>query len=401
MEYITVREAAAKWNISERLVQQYCTAGRIDGAQKFGSHWAIPGNTEKPVDPRKARAAAKRKSAVTEGQGTHRIPMPLMNTAFAPGHCREAAECIEDPKLRGIALAEYYYFSGQAEAAARESELYLTDPDVSLRLSACWIYGYANLTTGHISQARYALAEVQRTFASINENTPPDVRALVTCIGVGAAVLLHLPLPERSGSLQESFRYLPPGLRFFGLYVQAHHLYLQKNYSGSIGVVETALALQPEVYPIPTIYLHLVATMDYMSLKEPEKAKTHLLAAWALAQEDDLIEAFGEHHGLLGGMLEAVIKKGWPEDFKRIINITYQFSAGWRKIHNPDTGHDVADNLTTTEFAIAMLAARDWTNQEIGAHMGISPNTVKSYISTVLQKLHVTQRKDLKQHMLR
>ena len=113
-----------------------------------------------------------------------------------------------------------------------------------------------------------------------------------------------------------------------------------------------------------------------------------------------MIEAFGEHHGLLGGMLEAVIKPNWPKDFKRIIDITYRFSEGWRKVHNPITGHEVADNLTTTEFAAAMLAARGWTNQEIGSHMNISVNTVKSYISTALQKLNIEHRKDLKKYML-
>ena len=156
-----------------------------------------------------------------------------------------------------------------------------------------------------------------------------------------------------------------------------------------------------ERYPIPAIYLHLVAVMDYMSLKQTERARAHLLAAWALARPDDLIEGFGEHHGLLGGMLEAALKKDWPEDFKRIISITYRFSAGWRKVHNPATGEQVADNLTTTEFATAMLAARGWTNQEIAAHLGISLNTVKQYISTVLQKLNIKQRKDLKRYMLR
>ncbi|WP_294515708.1 LuxR C-terminal-related transcriptional regulator [uncultured Intestinimonas sp.] len=158
--------------------------------------------------------------------------------------------------------------------------------------------------------------------------------------------------------------------------------------------------MQTEVFPIPSIYLHLAAVMDYMSLKQPEKAQTHLMAAWELARPDDLIEGFGEHHGLLGGMLEAVLKKDYPEDFKRIIAITYRFSAGWRRVHNPVTGHDVADNLTTTEFATAMLAARGWTNQEIADHMGISPNTVKQYISTTLQKLNIRQRKDLKKYML-
>ena len=67
-------------------------------------------------------------------------------------------------------------------------------------------------------------------------------------------------------------------------------------------------------------------------------AERHLLDAWELAHPDDLIEGFGEHHGLLGGMLEAVIKQKWPEDFKRIIAITYKFSSGWRKIHNPKPG---------------------------------------------------------------
>ena len=33
--------------------------------------------------------------------------------------------------------------------------------------------------------------------------------------------------------------------------------------------------------------------------------------------------------------------------------------------------------------------------------MGISPNTVKQYISTALKKLHLKQRKDLKKYMLR
>ena len=99
-------------------------------------------------------------------------------------------------------------------------------------------------------------------------------------------------------------------------------------------------------------------------------------------------------------MLESIIKVHWPKDFKRIIDITYRFSDGWRKIHNPQTGHDVADELTTTEFAAAMLAARNWTNQQIAEHMNISVNTVKRHISQAMKKLHVETRKDLKQYML-
>ena len=141
--------------------------------------------------------------------------------------------------------------------------------------------------------------------------------------------------------------------------------------------------------------------MDYMSLKQPDCAEAHLLKAWEIARPDDLIEGFGEHHGLLGAMLEAVIKPNWPEDFKRIIDITYRFSSGWRRVHNPLTGHDVADDLTTTEFAMCMLAARGWTNQEIAEHLNISVNTVKTHLSEAMKKLQVSNRKDLKKYMLK
>ena len=47
-----------------------------------------------------------------------------------------------------------------------------------------------------------------------------------------------------------------------------------------------------------------------------------------------------------------------------------------------------------------MLAARDWTTQEIAEHLKISANTVKTHISEAMRKLDVETRKDLKQYML-
>ena len=394
MEYITVREAAYKWQVSERLVQQYCTAGRIPGAGKFGGAWAIPADARKPADPRR-----ERKRPVPADAGLSRVPMPLMNAPFVPGHCREYAEGIQDPGPREIALAEYFYFSARPEEAVRITERYLAHPDPALRLSAHLMHAYANLALGRPQQTRYALVEL-RNALNTPRDTPSQIRATEAFVAAAAAVLLHLPLPEGLPPAQEYLPLLPPGLRIFALYVQAHYAYLQEQYEKSIGIVEATLAMQTEQYPIPLIYLHLVAVMNHMSLRQPEQAQAHLLAAWELARPDDLIEAFGEHHGLLGGMLEAVIKKDWPEDFKRIIAVTYRFSAGWRRVHNPVTGDDVADNLTTTEFAAAMLAARGWTNQEIGEHMNISPNTVKRYLSVAMQKLNIRHRQELKHYML-
>ena len=51
-EYMTVKEAPEKWGLSVRRVQLLCVEGRIEGAIKHASVWAIPKDAEKPKDER-------------------------------------------------------------------------------------------------------------------------------------------------------------------------------------------------------------------------------------------------------------------------------------------------------------------------------------------------------------
>jgi len=51
-EYISALEAAEKWGIKNRRVALLCKEGRIPGAYKLGSSWAIPADAEKPIDLR-------------------------------------------------------------------------------------------------------------------------------------------------------------------------------------------------------------------------------------------------------------------------------------------------------------------------------------------------------------
>lgn len=52
VEYITITEASEKWGISNRRIQTLCAQQRIPGAIRLGSMWAIPVDSEKPVDAR-------------------------------------------------------------------------------------------------------------------------------------------------------------------------------------------------------------------------------------------------------------------------------------------------------------------------------------------------------------
>ena len=50
--YIQIKEAAKKWEIGERRINELCLNGRIEGAVKFGNTRAIPEDSEKPADAR-------------------------------------------------------------------------------------------------------------------------------------------------------------------------------------------------------------------------------------------------------------------------------------------------------------------------------------------------------------
>ena len=70
-EYISVKEAARLWNITDRSVTGLCRAGRIEGAYKNGRDWLIPANAEKPADKRVKTGAYKR------SRHTARLPLPV------------------------------------------------------------------------------------------------------------------------------------------------------------------------------------------------------------------------------------------------------------------------------------------------------------------------------------
>ena len=56
MEYISVKEAADKWDTSVQIVRRFCRQERIHGAIQSNGSWMIPANARKPkriegIDP--------------------------------------------------------------------------------------------------------------------------------------------------------------------------------------------------------------------------------------------------------------------------------------------------------------------------------------------------------------
>ena len=333
---------------------------------------------------------------------TIRVPMLLMISSFPLGGCLEFVESIEDIPQREVAYAEYYYFCGQYEKSVEYAKKYINHEDIMLKLTANLLCTFANLALDRINSARLSLDQLQVCLKkAMTEDIDNKTKACCVFVASTAKTLLHLNIGNDMPQLSEYVAEFPRGMQLWSAYVLAHRAYLDNEYERSLGIIQASLMTCERVYPIAMIYLNLIAAVDSMNLKQTDKGKEYFMKAWELARPDGLIEGIGEHHGLLQGLIETCLKKEYPNYYEKIIDITYRFSAGWRQIHNTDTNEDVADNLTTTEFTIAMLASRGWTNNEIADYMEITPRTVKQHLSCIFTKLNITNRKQLISFMLK
>ena len=85
MNYISVSEAAKKWDISERSVRNYCAEGRVPGAVLVSKIWMIPEGAEKPTRKTRSDAAPetllevlqREKNASLSGGIYHKVQIEL------------------------------------------------------------------------------------------------------------------------------------------------------------------------------------------------------------------------------------------------------------------------------------------------------------------------------------
>ncbi len=52
MDYMTAKEMALQWGVTDRQIHYYCTDGKIDGVVRKGNMWLIPTDAHKPPDAR-------------------------------------------------------------------------------------------------------------------------------------------------------------------------------------------------------------------------------------------------------------------------------------------------------------------------------------------------------------
>ena len=326
-------------------------------------------------------------------------PLILTCGDFVPGQAEAFLASLTSPTKKAVAEAELLYYRGCPEEAYRLASTLKTTGSTSATLAAFLIEAVSSLSLGRTEKIRDALALMQK--AKPITDAVPQLKKSVDFFMLYFGILTHyqeaLQFPEVS---VDAFA-VPDALFPMAIYAYAHYLIICGDYGRAIGLAEAMLIRQKQRSPIPAIYLALIICVGYICRSEWAKAEYYFMLAWETALPDRLFMPFAELKGMLSGMPERCIRRTYPEEYKKIAALFTVYHKNWVKVHNSLTGDQVTDLLTGTEMNVAMLASRGLSNAEIGDFLRISVNSVRSHLRNIFNKLGVSNRKELRQYIIK
>ena len=398
---ITVKQAAEKWGVTPRRVQELCKEGKIKGAQRWERTWMIPAHAVLP--------------STAKGDVPH-MPMPkkspfldMTNIYNTAGDADGRAAMLEN-NPEAFALLE-------AQLAYRRGEIYKVYDHARYFLSAH--SGFYAILGGGMLLALCAIwrgdmdlwVEAKRHICSApcESEVQRDMISLALAI-VDSSVYDNKDYPE--WFKRGNFEALPPDAHPAAKVFYTKYLYMsafgiaskQIDFEGIQGLALMRLipkTIEPMISQavvdktiLPEIFLRLSCAVAYYNSGDREHAIVHMDKAIALALADRLYGVLVEYVRHFDGLLEERIALVDPSAVENIKELYGVYSVGWSKLSGAVRNRNIASNLTAREREVAKLVTFGFTSKEIASMLYIAESTVKQTVLRVVQKTGVKDRSE-------
>jgi len=407
MDMITALQAADKWNLSLRTVQNFCKQGKIAGAERFGSNWMIPADAQRPLDGR-SRAA---KEALVSQPLLRKSPFLVMTDLYnTPGNADKHMEALSGyPEAQALFAAEIAYSRGQIDKVYERANYFLENhTGFYAILSGGMLLSLCAMWKGDLQMWYKAKKHILE--APCKDEVDRDIVSL-TLAAADSAIRNTNDFPD--WFIHGCFDNLPrdshPAARVY--YVKHLLISAQDLAFGNVkldGVYGFGLIkilpyiVEPMISQMVVdkgimaeIYLRLLCAIAYHQYGDDSRAAGHLDKAIRLCLPDRLYGPLVEHRRQLGPFLDDRLAMIDPEALKQVKLLHKQLHAGWTKLHNAVLDKQVQVSLSNREREVTRLAAFGMTDAQIAAQLHLSESSVKAAIKTAKNKTGVNTRKEL------
>lgn len=402
MEFITVKEAAEKWNVSARRVQILCSQERIKGAYRFGKSWMIPSGAVLPNSRRKDEEPS--------------LPMPrkspfldmtdLYNKAGKADECAEML--INQPEAHALFEAQIAYRRGEIEEVYEHARYFLhAHSGFYAILGGGMLLAQCAIWRGDLLLWKEAKRHIFE--APCNDAHDRELVSLALSI-IDSSIYDNKDYPEwfKIGNFEALPGDAHPAAKVF--YIK--YLYMAA-YSIATGIVQyegiQGLALmklipntiEPFISQavidktvVPEIYLRMSCAVAYNNSGEKERAVAHIDKAIELALPDRLYGLLTEYSRHFGDLLERRIAIRDKNAAEIVKNLNAVYNVGWSRLSSQVRDRFIALNLDAKEREIAKLTAFGFTAKEVAGMLHLSESTVNHDITKIVNKCGLNSKKE-------
>lgn len=391
MEYISAREAAARWDVHIRVVQNLCKAGRVAGARKYGNVWMLPSNAQKPDDPRRERKQAGTRRPEYNGSG-----LLTMASVSMPTGAPVLPENLGEPEQRQQIMLEFAFLRGNLAAAARAFELTGRGSGMSL----CAVT---------LTMAAASRTDDWQRFCEADEFSDSVYRAGSERDRKLAEVALSTALLSQFATelappwiLNGNFSYVPVEARPMSVYLYAKSLQARKHSNEIIGVCKTARALwaRDESFTMLDVYLSLLLAAACRAKDDAAGCRRALDQAAEMAIPYGFIAPFAEYRQLMPEEMDEVLRAWKPALVGPVHELGEQIWENWNRFHTRFIRNHMEHLLTPPERRASYLVAKGASYRDAAQEMGLAVAEVKLLLASVYKKLYISDRADLARFML-
>lgn len=381
MDYITTKEAAAKWGISTTRITVLANEGRIPGAVRMGRSWLIPAGADKPI-PCKPGHGKMRSQAFS-------FPMYLYRPDWSP----ELAQRLSGQEKRlldaEIAVAQCRF----EEAFPVLEALLHSKCSTGVEVGALFHYAICCMMLNERNPFYNAFLRLEALLAN-----PMPYQAEYTTLLDGIRTYV-----QSVGSTAKTGRIAP--------YLHPQCTPLVCMYAGYLALSKEAMEPGSADCGLITLLLRLLETTGsdlakmnmhcyllgiHLMRQNGAEGLLHAKAALQIAYEKRFFLPLVTFYRYFTPAIASALEE-YPRDFQEdFLRITAAYGEKYTLFLNAISEDSVFGSLSGNDYAYVYAVLQDQSIGEIGRALGISAYAVKRDLNKIYERIGVKNKKELK-----
>lgn len=389
MDFITTKDAAAKWGISGKRITVLASEGRIPGAYRLGKSWLIPANATKP----EAKKPSRTRSAKTLAED---FSFPLYH--FRPDWSSANEALLNEQQLKLLQAETAVMECRFADAyAILENILHVPD-SISTEVGCLW---YAGLCSIALNKADDFSKHFLRMQMLLSEDFPHrDDYAIILNALKTYVVSIGSSASSETSNMNCHIQCLPLACLNLGY----SHLAREGTESDTadVAVLELNLRLLEITSALVAVeMMHIYLLGIYYLRHDAAMVETHAKAVVQIAYENKLYFPLITYYRYFTPAFAPVLAQ-YPEDFRRLCDgLIEQYEQNLTAFSVAANEDGVIVKLSDTDYPYIFGVLTGQTYTQIAEKLGVHSQTAARRIAALCEKLGVKNKSELRDYLRR